>query len=64
MPELKPCPFCGNEHPTLTDHNFEGIRIRCPNCNITFSRDYYETGRGELGKIRTVEAWNRRVNDG
>ena len=56
---LKPCPFCGQEHTTITESNTEGIRIRCPNCNITFTRDFYEH-RGELGRQRTIEAWNTR----
>lgn len=43
---LKPCPFCGQEHTTITESNTEGIRIRCPKCNITFTRDFYEH-RGE-----------------
>lgn len=57
--KLKPCPFCGNEYPTLTESQTEGIEIRCPNCNITFTLDFYEF-RGELGKERTAAAWNRR----
>ena len=52
---LKPCPFCGQEHTTITESNTEGIRIRCPKCNITFTRDFYEH-RGELGRQRTIEA--------
>lgn len=63
MDELKPCPFCGNEYPTITESNGYGIRIRCPQCNISFTRDYYETGRGELGRVRTIEAWNRRAGE-
>ena len=56
---LKPCPFCGQKHITITESNTEGIRIRCPTCNITFTRDFYEH-RGELGRQRTIEAWNTR----
>lgn len=56
---LKPCPFCGQEHTTITESNTEGIRIRCPKCNITFTLDFYEH-RGELGRQRTIEAWNTR----
>lgn len=61
--ELKPCPFCGNDFPTITYSNIEGWEIRCSSCNITFVRDYYGH-RGELGKQRFIEAWNRRVNNG
>ena len=56
---LKPCPFCGQKHTTITESNTEGVRIRCPHCNITFTRDFYEH-RGELGRQRTIEAWNTR----
>ena len=54
-----PCQ-CGNEFPTITETNLRGIEIRCPSCNTTFTRDYYSTGRGELGRVRTLEAWNTR----
>ena len=54
-----PCQ-CGNEFPTITETNLRGIEIRCPSCNTTFTRDYYSTGRGELGRVRTLEAWNAR----
>lgn len=57
---LKPCPFCGNEYPTITDSNLEGVRIKCPLCEIEFTRDFYQH-RGELGRERTIEAWNRRI---
>lgn len=63
MAELKPCPFCGNEYPTLTETMTEGLRIRCPNCNITFTRDFYEH-RKNLGRARFIEAWNRRNGNG
>lgn len=49
----------GQEYTTITESNTEGIRIRCPKCNITFTRDFYEH-RGELGRQRTIEAWNTR----
>lgn len=63
MSKLKPCPFCGNHYPTLTVENFEGIRVKCPSCNITFKRNFYDTGRGDLGVTRSIEAWNRRAKD-
>jgi Lar family restriction alleviation protein len=56
---LKPCPFCGQKHTTITESNAEGVRICCPRCNITFTRDFYEH-RGELGRQTTIEAWNTR----
>ena len=62
MNELKPCPFCGNGHPILLINMYEGVRIKCPNCEIQFTRDFYHH-RGELGKLRTIEAWNRRADE-
>lgn len=62
MSKLKPCPFCGNEYPTMTHSQTGGWLIRCPACNISFELDYY-SHRGELGKQRYVEAWNRRAGD-
>ncbi len=61
--ELKPCPFCGNAFPTITHSGIEGWRLRCPECNTTFTRDFYEH-RGELEKQRLIEAWNRRADNG
>lgn len=61
--ELKPCPFCGNEYPALLINQTEGVRIKCQNCEIEFTRDFYKH-RGELGKQRTIQAWNRRADDG
>ena len=58
---LIPCPFCGNAFPMKDESNLYGFRIRCPMCETTFSRDYYGTGRGELGQKRTIEAWNTRA---
>lgn len=60
MAELKPCPFCGNEFPMLDNSQGYGWQIKCPSCEITFSRDSYAF-RGELGKTRLFEAWNRRA---
>nr|DAG70106.1 MAG TPA: restriction alleviation protein [Caudoviricetes sp.] len=62
MDELKPCPFCGNKFPTITETQTEGVRIKCQYCEIEFTRDFYQH-RGELGRKRTIEAWNRRAND-
>ena len=63
MEELKPCPFCGNKYVTLTETMTEGFRIKCPCCNITFVRDFYQH-RKDLGRTRTIEAWNRRGSNG
>ena len=63
--ELKPCPFCGNDSPTLIQrHGKDGWRdwfyVLC---------DYVDCGCGATGqwnhdKDEAVEAWNRRANDG
>lgn len=58
--ELLPCPFCGNEFPTIVETSGYGVRICCPMCETKFTRDFYETGRGRLGRERTIEAWNTR----
>ena len=58
---LKPCPFCGYEHPTLTYWSGGGCwRIDCPNCDIVFRLG---AGAKEKMKDRIVDAWNRRAND-
>ena len=60
--ELKPCPFCGNEYPTifLSFNSVGHWQIECPQCDIRF-----RLGSGEKERIkeRVVEAWNRRAND-
>ncbi len=58
MAELKPCPFCGNEHPTLIyQRSLALYKIHCPMCDI-----YFRLGAGGKENIeeRIVEAWNRR----
>ena len=62
MNELKPCPFCGNEHPTIIFLNSVfHWQIECAVCDIRF-----RLGAGEKEKIkeRTVDAWNRRAPNG
>lgn len=56
--ELKPCPFCGNEWPTIKLNNYSATwEIRCPQCDIAF-----RLGAGEKERIkeRIVSAWNSR----
>lgn len=62
MPELKPCPFCGNEYP-LTEHrkSTDVYLIRCPQCQIYFMNDC--TAGHNRNKQKTIEAWNRRTNN-
>lgn len=57
MPELKPCPFCGNI-PELTVDNIcdeLNYQVSCTHC---FARTYLETSEEEA-----VEQWNRRADD-
>ena len=61
MPDLKPCPFCGYKHVTMTYWNGGGCwRIDCPNCQIVFRLSAREA---EKFLERVEEAWNRRAND-
>lgn len=58
MQKLKPCPFCTNPYPTITQNYYSGtFEIRCPECDIVF-----RLGAGEKGHIeqRIIDAWNRR----
>ena len=55
--ELLPCPFCGNECPTVSEKSY-GVTIRCPNCQIAFELD--GTCGRDRDKAATIKAWNRR----
>ena len=73
MAELKPCPFCGCEsvYETFRQEHWFGTKepiVFCNGCKAEFSvedespflnveEDY------KWRKRKTVEAWNRRVND-
>ena len=62
MNELKPCPFCGYKHPTMTYSGFTDIyMVNCPNCQIVFRRDC--TAGRDRNKEKVAEAWNRRATD-
>lgn len=57
--ELKACPFCGNENPTIIWFNSIAYwQIECPMCDIRFR---IGAGEKERMKERVIEAWNRRV---
>ena len=59
--ELKPCPFCGYEYPTIVYQNSTAHwEIRCPNCDIV-----YRLGAGSKDRIKgkIIEAWNRRTTN-
>lgn len=54
--ELKPCPFCGSENVSGTQHlNPNNYEIICMNCYARMRR---------TAKRKAIEAWNRRANDG
>lgn len=55
MDNLKPCPFCGNEHITVVTRKPVGMGeyfvIKCTECSAEMTRST---------KRKAVEAWNRR----
>ena len=66
MPELKPCPFCGNK--VVYGHNLDGIPhgVYCRNChmraqwsNIIRMR---KTTAGQVAE-QIADKWNRRVSN-
>ena len=57
---LKPCPFCGYEHPLMRYNGYTAIyAIECPNCQTVFRNDF--TAGRDQSKEKTAEAWNRRA---
>ncbi|MFN3910502.1 Lar family restriction alleviation protein [Hyphomonas sp.] len=72
--ELKPCPFCGNEHIFITERHFSdfasfpGDRIKysgyCPECGTeSCGKDWIDEGKGEPGfhcPEEAAAAWNLR----
>lgn len=73
MSELKPCPFCGSEDifQTYSQEYAFGLKhpkIFCNSCKAIFSveDDSPYTNCEEdyaYRRVKTVEAWNRRVKD-
>lgn len=60
--KLKPCPFCGYEHPNIMFKNGYGaFVISCEQCGTVF---HFQAGEREKIKDRLISAWNRRANDG
>lgn len=54
--ELKPCPFCGCEDVSGTQHRSpDNYEVICMGCFARVKR---------TAKRKAVEAWNRRVNNG
>ena len=61
--ELKPCPFCGYEFPTITYHKIVNTYyVACPHCQSVFRLDC--TAGHDSDKNKTIEAWNRRSDNG
>lgn len=57
QPKLKPCPFCGNETPSIQKFSVY-VRICCSDCGIQ-TPDYHQ-GDIELNEI--IDDWNARVS--
>lgn len=56
--KLKPCPFCGNEHPSIMFlRSMAYWQVHCPRCDIRFRLG---AGQKETIKARVIEGWNRR----
>lgn len=77
MPELKPCPFCGDEYVQAEIYYpFTEFRIYCTggegctaNMTLSFEDAGIVGGRIDFDKAQEimnqlVEAWNRRAEDG
>ena len=66
MDRLKPCPFCGGEvEETGGSCNFGKkimtLNVKCRKCGTSVS---LKTAWNTNAYLESVEAWNRRVNDG
>lgn len=61
--ELKPCPFCGNEFPTITYISIINVySVNCPQCHAVFRLDCTVGRYSDRNKV--VKAWNRRADNG
>ncbi len=59
MEKLKPCLFCGNEHPVIRE-SYGIWHVECPVCQIRFCCDC--TAGHDRDKVETIRRWNNRQN--
>ena len=61
MFELKPCPFCGGRARLFVK---DGVRVVCTRCYVSTRvlRDELEYGSNAVEP--SIEAWNRRADNG
>lgn len=59
LEKLKPCPFCGDEHPFVnkikTNFFEDRYAVMCENCQ--------SMGKYCKTEDQAIEAWNRRTSD-
>ena len=60
MPELKPCPFCGNKNIKTFDDITNGLYQVI--CSVVANGCGAATGYHQ-DKKQAIEAWNRRTNN-
>lgn len=61
MFELKPCPFCGGKARLLVNG---GVRVICTRCYVSTRVLKDELESDSSAVELSVEAWNRRVDNG
>lgn len=67
MTELKPCPFCGWSHISVTV-NASCVKMWCPGCGARMTRGGKKDSYSSIAMCRryvmpiAVEAWNRRAD--
>ena len=63
--ELKPCPFCGGEV-EIECIDKEYFYISCENCcsSTSFGIVFEDGTAAEATKAESIEAWNRRADNG
>ena len=61
MFELKPCPFCGGKARLLVNG---GVRVICTRCYVSTRVLKDELESASSAVELSVEAWNRRLDNG